>query len=141
MLDAFEAPVDTFSFGGVLRTKGVRTLVDIPFLKPADASVVPENITPTAVENNKPEQFKLEQNYPNPFNPTTHFAFRIAERGLVTLKVYDLLGREMATIVNEELQPGTYNMTWNASSMPSGVYFYRLQAGIFTDMKKMILMK
>ncbi|MGE5811499.1 MAG: T9SS type A sorting domain-containing protein, partial [Ignavibacteria bacterium] len=95
--------------------------------------------------------FTLKQNYPNPFNPSTNFDFRlpaeafakagIADRGFVSLKVFDLLGNEVATIVNEELSAGSYKYPWNASGLASGVYFYKLQAGNFSDVKKLILMK
>jgi 2',3'-cyclic-nucleotide 2'-phosphodiesterase (5'-nucleotidase family) len=85
--------------------------------------------------------FQLKQNYPNPFNPTTNFEFRIADFGLVTLKIYDILGSEAATIVNEELTVDTYKYQWNAGGLASGVYFYRLQAGNFVDTKKLILLR
>ena len=104
-----------------------------------------------------PTQFSLEQNYPNPFNPTTNFEFRIgtfsakdASGGeFVTLKVFDVLGREVATLVNEERRAGIYRVTWDASKLPSGVYFYRLlarhtsggQAGDFVETKKMVFEK
>jgi hypothetical protein len=88
-----------------------------------------------------PDKFSLSQNYPNPFNPSTHFEFRIADFGLVNLTIYDALGREVETIVNENLKPGTYKVDWNATKYPSGVYFYRITAGEFTDTKKMILIK
>jgi len=90
---------------------------------------------------NLPTEFALEQNYPNPFNPTTNFEFRIAESGLVTLKIYDILGNEIAAIVNEELPAGNYKYQWNASGLASGVYLYRLQTGNYIDTKKLILMK
>jgi hypothetical protein len=91
----------------------------------------------------------LSQNYPNPFNPTTNFELRIANFGFVSVKVYDLLGREVATLVNEVKQPGEYTVEWNAASLPSGVYFYRLlaqpisgaQAGSFTETKKLLLIR
>ncbi|MGE5809975.1 MAG: 5'-nucleotidase C-terminal domain-containing protein [Ignavibacteria bacterium] len=88
-----------------------------------------------------PKNFLLKQNYPNPFNPATNFEFRIADFELVSLKVYDILGNEVATIVNEELTAGNYKYQWNASGLASGVYFYQLQAGNFVSSKKLILMK
>ena len=88
-----------------------------------------------------PTQFELGQNYPNPFNPTTNFGFRIAEFGLVKLRIYDPLGREIATLVNSELQPGEHNVQWDATGFPSGVYFYRLTANSFVETKKLILLK
>ncbi len=87
------------------------------------------------------KEFMLEQNYPNPFNPTTKINFQIPELSFVTLKVFDVLGNEIMTLANEEKPAGTYEIEFNASSSPSGVYFYQLQAGEFTQVKKMILLK
>ena len=91
--------------------------------------------------HNSPHNYKLYQNYPNPFNPTTNFEFRIAESGLVTLKVYNTLGKEVAAVINKELPAGNYKYQWNAGSLASGIYFYRIQAGKFTCTKKLLLMK
>jgi hypothetical protein len=88
-----------------------------------------------------PAEFALGQNYPNPFNPTTNFEFRIANRELVRLIVCDVLGREVAVLVNEVRPAGAYTGRWDASALPSGVYFYRLQAGAFVVSKKMVFMK
>lgn len=88
-----------------------------------------------------PAQYSLEQNYPNPFNPTTNFEFRIADFGLVNLAIYNILGREIETLVNENLKPGIYKADWNASENSSGVYFYKISAGSFTETKRMILLK
>jgi hypothetical protein len=88
-----------------------------------------------------PTNYSLSQNYPNPFNPTTNFKFQIANSGFVSMKVFDVLGNEVANLVNEELSAGEYEVEYNASGLPSGVYFYKLSAGSFTDTKKMILMK
>lgn len=88
-----------------------------------------------------PNTFSLEQNYPNPFNPSTEFKYTIGTAGIVSIKVYDILGREVATVVNEMKQPGTYTASWNATGFASGVYFYKMQAGSFTDIKKMMLLK
>jgi len=85
--------------------------------------------------------YVLHQNYPNPFNPTTSIRFAIPEAGITTLKVYDILGREVATLVSEEKSVGTYELTWYAENLPSGIYFYRLLAGSFVETKKMVLMK
>jgi uncharacterized delta-60 repeat protein len=94
-------------------------------------------------ENNEeiPAEFSLEQNYPNPFNPTTNFEYRISNFGFVSLKVFDVLGNEVATLVNEEKPAGAYQITFNAYGLSSGVYFYKLQAGSFVKTKKMILLK
>ena len=98
----------------------------------------------TAVENghnNIPNNFELKQNYPNPFNPSTNIDFAIPQSSFVNLKVYDILGREAATLVNEEKPAGNYQIEFNAANHPSGIYFYKLQAGSFTESKKMILLK
>ncbi len=108
-----------------------------------------------ADKNSIPTEFKLEQNYPNPFNPVTTIKYTIpivtlsgalptgrqVEGSRVQLKVYDVLGNEIATLVNEQKNTGSYEVNWNASNYPSGVYFYRLQAGTFTETKKMLLLK
>jgi photosystem II stability/assembly factor-like uncharacterized protein len=90
-----------------------------------------------------PEKFSLSQNYPNPFNPVTKIKFDISGTSAAQtfLFVYDLLGREVAVLVNEELQPGSYEADWDASAYPSGVYYYKLESGSFTETKKMILIK
>jgi len=88
-----------------------------------------------------PEAFALDQNYPNPFNPNTKIGFKVAGSVFVSLKVYDVLGREVATLVNEQLTPGTYSATHSAENLPSGVYFYRLTSGSFTETKRMLLLK
>ena len=88
-----------------------------------------------------PEKFNLEQNYPNPFNPSTTISFSIPSSGFTSLKVYDILGKEVATLVNEEKQSGTYEVKFDAASLSSGIYFYTLTAELFSQTKKMILMK
>jgi parallel beta-helix repeat protein len=93
------------------------------------------------IEGSMPDEFKLFQNYPNPFNPGTIITFRIAESGFVSLKVYDLLGNEVAILISEEKPAGNYEVSFDASSFSSGTYFYRLSAGNFTEIKKMILIK
>ena len=88
-----------------------------------------------------PNAFNLFQNYPNPFNPTTTITYSIPTNSFVTLKIYNLLGSEIATLVNEEKNYGTYKVNWNAQNIPSGVYFYKMQAGNFSETKKLILLK
>jgi len=88
-----------------------------------------------------PTAFSLMQNYPNPFNPLTNLEFRIPHAAHVSLRVYDVLSREVATLVNEEMNPGSYNVTWNATESASGVYLYRLTAGNFNETKRMLLLK
>ncbi|MHA2032753.1 MAG: T9SS type A sorting domain-containing protein [Candidatus Kariarchaeaceae archaeon] len=89
----------------------------------------------------KSSSYLLSQNYPNPFNPTTKIKFQIPELSFVTLKVYDVLGSEVATLVYEDKPAGSYEYEFNAAQLPSGIYFYRLQAGSFIETKKMVLMK
>ncbi len=89
----------------------------------------------------KPLALSLEQNYPNPFNPVTTIKYQIPELSFVILKVYDVLGREVVTLVNEEKQTGSYEVEFDATSLSSGIYFYRLQAGSFVETKKMVLIK
>jgi hypothetical protein len=88
-----------------------------------------------------PTDFSLLQNYPNPFNPSTKIEFKIPTAGLVILKVYDILGREVKTLLNEEMQPGNYTIDFDASALSSGLYFYSLQTGEFSITKKMILLR
>jgi hypothetical protein len=93
-----------------------------------------------------PKEFVLYQNYPNPFNPTTKIKFQIPsdvkrEMSNVRLIIFDITGREIITLVNEQLNPGTYEATFDGSNLPSGIYFYRLTAGDFTSTKKLILLK
>jgi predicted acyl esterase len=90
---------------------------------------------------NSPYEFSLSQNYPNPFNPLTTINFSIGAPGLVQLKVYDILGREVATLVNEFRQAGSYSVTLNAINLASGAYFYRIASGDFSDVKRMLLVK
>jgi hypothetical protein len=98
----------------------------------------------TEVENGIkqfPSRFVLEQNYPNPFNPSTSISFSLPSKSFVSLKVFDIMGREIATIVSEEMSSGSYTRQWNAANMSSGIYFYRLQSGSFIETKKLILLR
>ena len=88
-----------------------------------------------------PDNFILQQNYPNPFNPTTNIRYEISENRFVKLTIYDILGKEIEKLINEKQAPGIYEVTFNASQYPSGVYFYRIEAEDFTDVKKMIFLK
>jgi hypothetical protein len=95
----------------------------------------------TSQSGKEPSTYSLSQNYPNPFNPSTKISWQLPVSSQATLKVYDILGREVATLVNEYRQAGKYETKFNAASLPSGVYFYRIQAGSFVETKKMILLK
>ena len=106
------------------------------------AQYIKENPTGTEeVVNTIPSEFKLEQNFPNPFNPTTNISYSVAAPIMVTLKVYDVLGREIKTLVNNLQSPGNYTITFDARGLSSGVYFYRLSAGDFNVSKKLMLLK
>ena len=111
-------------------------------------------ITGVNEEKDIPTEFFLSQNYPNPFNPTTSIEFSLPSQGRggqpasglagvrsVTLKIYDLLGREVAILVNENLAPGAYKSEWDGSGFPSGLYFYRLSTNGFVQTKKLILLR
>lgn len=88
-----------------------------------------------------PSEFALRQNFPNPFNPSTFIEYQVAADAFVSLKVYNVLGQEVATLVQERKQPGTYRTVWNAGGVPSGAYFYRMQSGAFTATGRMMLIK
>jgi hypothetical protein len=110
---------------------------------------LPEIIGINNLSTETPSEFSLHQNFPNPFNPVTKihldipngFATNTFGNNKVVLKVYDIMGREITTLVNEQLQPGTYEVTFDGSNLPSGVYFYQLRAGEFVETKKLILLK
>lgn len=95
------------------------------------------------ISNNIPDEYELYQNYPNPFNPTTTISFTIpvGAQHAAHLQVFDILGREITTLVNENLQPGNYTVSFDAGNLSSGVYFYKLNSGSFTQTKKMLLIK
>ncbi len=91
--------------------------------------------------NETPASFRLYQNYPNPFNPVTGIKYEISRKSFVSLKIFNVLGIEVAVLLNEPKQPGSYEVSWDASNFPSGVYFYEISTGDFTERKKMILLK
>ncbi|MCG3120070.1 MAG: hypothetical protein ALAOOOJD_02671 [bacterium] len=99
----------------------------------------------TGVASSKSEtvarDFQLAQNYPNPFNPSTSIAFSLGKAGAVKLQVFNALGQKVATLVNGKMPAGQHSVIWDASNVPSGIYFYRLEAGAFSQTRKMVLMK
>jgi 2',3'-cyclic-nucleotide 2'-phosphodiesterase (5'-nucleotidase family) len=111
----------------------------------AKESLVPEIKTPvTGLEEEQsviPNQHKLEQNFPNPFNPHTTISYQIADPGFVELKVYNSLGQLISTLVNKEQSAGHYNAIWNAENFASGIYFYQMKCGNFSEIKKMLFIK
>ena len=93
------------------------------------------------INNTMPDSYVLTQNYPNPFNPSTTINFSVTKTSFVTLKVYDLLGRLVAVLVDKEIDFGNYKVQFNAQNLSSGVYIYRIEAGRYSNAKKLILMK
>ncbi|MBS1552625.1 MAG: T9SS type A sorting domain-containing protein [Bacteroidetes bacterium] len=93
------------------------------------------------ISSEVPEKFTLSQNYPNPFNPTTHINFSVPKYGLVKITIYDINGREISTLANEEMQPGSYKVDFDGSNLSSGIYYYTLTAEEFVETKKMMLVK
>jgi len=91
--------------------------------------------------NHTPERFTLLNNYPNPFNSSTTISYNLATTARVSIEVYNLLGRQVTTLICEEQQPGSHQVAWNAGDIPSGVYFYRIHAGNIAETKKMLLLK
>ena len=153
---SFAGPVDTVRWScNKLELTGVRTLKDVLWLHANPGVTVPAYVAPEgAPVNLVPETYTLYQNYPNPFNPTTTIAFDLPEQAVVTLKVYNTLGQEVAVLVDHEMmEEGTEEVEFDAGSLPSGVYFYRITAqgvvdeeqGVvgqtFLDVKKMLLVK
>jgi len=99
------------------------------------------DVTKVPNQQNELQNYALHQNYPNPFNPATKIEFEIPKASFVSIKIFDVLGREVAVIVSEELQPGKYSKVWNAENCSSGIYFYSMQSGVFSRTKKLILNK
>jgi len=110
-----------------------------PTIEQAIWSDVPIGVHNTSVE--VPVEYNLLQNYPNPFNPTTNIRFDLPKSSFVSLRIYDMLGKEVAIVLEKNLQAASYMVDFNASELPSGIYFYKLQAGDFTSIKKMTLIK
>ena len=140
-----------FTVGGYATSAGLEGLMDeFRFYKRALGQTeitatwnqnlgVVTGVTPVSTEI--PREYKLSQNYPNPFNPVTKINYSLPKNGFVTMKVYDMLGREVVNLVNENKVAGNYSIDFNASNLTSGVYFYRLESNGFTDTKKMMLVK
>ena len=124
---------------------GQNYYVDNIIAHPGDDSVIVNlSTSPTEAKqfpNSIPKKFALDQNYPNPFNPTTTIKYSIPQSGLVKLVVYNILGEEVKTLVNQEQPAGSYNINFNADNLSSGIYFYKINAGNYSAVKKMILLK
>jgi hypothetical protein len=154
ILNAFEGSVDTVKFGDTLQMKGVRPLLGVTFLRGNSSAVPARIVAGSVVIPQEPTEYALNQNYPNPFNPTTTISFDLPKDALVTLKIYNILGQEVATLLNRELLSGgsTQEMQFDARNLATGVYFYRMiaegiddngmtTADVFTQTKKMMLIK
>lgn len=145
---AFAVPLlndsDTVSFyiGYENATLAIRTPVQGDY-KFKYGSLITENIIPDIPDNSLPTEFSLSQNYPNPFNPETTISYTLQDSGYTTLKVYDVLGREVVTLVNEFKQPEKYSVKFsnNSLQLSSGIYFYRLTVGDYSSTRKMVLLK
>ena len=98
---------------------------------------------PTSIDNdlNQPKLIALFSCYPNPFNATTTISYTLPETGLLTIEIYDILGAKVITLINERQEAGYYSYIWNAADMPSGIYFYKISTGDFSEVKKMSLLK
>jgi len=131
--------------GGNISLKGVCTtdLFHATAVGPSGIILHTSNGGITSVRENSslPKTYELFQNYPNPFNPSTTISFNVPLKSFVSLKIFDVLGKEVVTIISQELPAGSYSRTWYAQSLPSGLYFYRLQAGSFTGIRKLVLVK
>ncbi len=153
---AFSGPIDTMSFAGSVgfRLAGVRDVADVSFLHVDTSGIVPAfNQLPHPSQPSVPREFVLNQNYPNPFNPTTTIRFSLPQEAKVTLKIFNILGQEVATLLNrEDISEGDQEIDFDASHLSSGVYFYRISVEGITDengvvgqsynaVKKMILVK
>lgn len=125
----------------VNNNQAVFTVPDQTLQYRVEAVTLPGSTTDVEDNPNIPVEFNLNQNYPNPFNPATTISYALPVNGFVTLKVYDILGKEVVMLVNEEKQAGRYAVNFDASNLASGTYIYRLTAGSSTQIKKMILMK
>jgi len=113
----------------------------IPFFWTSKRSWIFDVTTDVTESNSNIEDFSLEQNYPNPFNPTTTIEYSIAKASFVEIKIYDILGGEVASLVKENKAPGKHSVRFNASNLPSGIYFYRIVSEKFSATKKLILLK
>jgi len=121
--------------GTIIGSIGIENILGLAYIESSPTNVEDDDF------GNFPNEFVLFQNYPNPFNPSTSIKFQISNPEFVSLKVYDVLGREVAILINEEKQPGVYEMQFNASSFSSGIYYYKLVSGSFIETKKMIFLK
>ncbi len=142
--DTVDFSLDFFTDSTILGTGHVK-LVAKNMSNPSDSIVIDlyGSTQPTSVgeESGNPNTYSLSQNYPNPFNPSTMINFSLAKSGYTTLKIYDVLGKEVKTLIEGYTPAGNHSVNFSALNLASGLYFYRLKSGNYTDVKKMILMK
>jgi len=124
--------------GGIFTTAGG---VSANYVAKWGCTAIPVSVDVYRTGNTLPQRFQLEQNYPNPFNSTTQIAYELPSEEFVSLRVYNLLGQEVAVLVNERRPAGTYTVTFRASELPSGMYFYRISAGEFQQTRKLLLLR
>ena len=124
----------TFMFGDTLVTHTDGTEVCVIKLSDSEINSIRKN-------SNYLNRYKLSQNYPNPFNPSTTIEFSIPKTEFVTLKIFNLLGQEVVTLVSDKLDPNNYKFVWDASNFSSGIYFYKLVSGGYVEIKKMVLLQ
>ncbi len=115
--------------------------IDVMYINKTSAQLIESLILASPLESKKESSFALNQNYPNPFNPSTKISYSVGSTQLVTVRIYDVLGKLVTTLVNEEKPAGTYHVQWNAGNVPSGIYFCEMKSGNFKTVNKMILMK
>jgi len=123
------------------RSSDLKLKLDTLNFEMDNAGIVTKTSLVSQLTSAIPSCYSLSQNYPNPFDPSTKIQFSLTRRSYVTLTIFDLLGREVATLVSEEHSAGSYNTRWDATGMASGIYLYRLQAGDFVETKKLILFR
>ncbi len=133
--------VDTIFAAGVTTNRDSLASGDDWNFAISSSVTVSPSTTVHSISENIPVNFKLEQNYPNPFNPETTIKFSLTKSSLTRVTVYNLIGQQVAELVNESLQPSTYEVRFNASALTSGIYFYKLISGDITETKKMLLIK
>lgn len=140
----WDQPIDAFdiTYSYVVTVSGVYNYKCTPHELMGMVGVI--NVqSPTIIKQNENISltYSLKQNYPNPFNPTTNISFSIPKSGFVKIAVYNEIGKEIETIVNQNMNEGSYTVNYNASKLSSGIYFYRISSGDFSDTKKMLLIK
>jgi hypothetical protein len=138
------APVEDGYYDGAPQSRGLTANGSIIYVaEKGDGLSIYKNDLVTSVRSNGLSQMKFDllQNYPNPFNPTTTIAMEVGEKSFVTLEIYNLLGQRVAVLVNQQMQSGLYNIPFNASTLPSGMYLSRMQANSFLSVRKMMLLK